>query len=122
MQKILFLDVDGVLNTYNDENGISWRPERDEFLDWAMERFECRFLTAWFASIHKELPKKWHFPVEDWGDNKAEALWRLPQDRTWVFLDDDHWDLSNVRAQGEFILIDGWKAGELHRVMRTLKP
>lgn len=122
MKKVLFIDVDGVLNTYNEEVGIEWREERDEFLEWAADLFECRFLTAWFASIYKELPKKWHFPVEDWNDNKADALCRLPKNREWVFLDDDHWDLSEVRAPGEFILIDGYKPGELRRIMATLKP
>lgn len=122
MRTILFIDVDGVLNIYNEKNGITWREERDEFLAWAAEHFECRFLTAWFDSIHKELPRKFHFPVENWNDNKAEALWKLPLDRKWVFLDDDEWDLSNVRAPGQFVLIDGFKPGELRRVMRLLKP
>lgn len=122
MKKVLFIDVDGVLNIYNDENGITWREERDEFLDWAAVHFECRYLTAWGIELHQELPLKWRFPMEDWRTNKAEALWRLPKERTWVFLDDDHWDLSNVLANGEFVLIDGEKVGELRRVMATLKP
>ena len=120
--KVLYIDVDGVLNTYNDENGITWREERDEFLAWACIRFECRFLTAWGRSIHKEMPKIWQFPVEDWDKDKGEAIRRLPKDRTWVFLDDDRWDLSNIPAPGQFVLIDGWKDGELRRVMATLKP
>jgi hypothetical protein len=122
MKKVLFIDVDGVLNTYSDEIGITWREERDLFLDWAATLFECRFLTAWNATeLKEEFPSKWHFPVEDWLHNKAEAIWRLPKDRTWAFLDDDPWDLSNTHP-GEFILIDGEKVGELRRVMAILKP
>lgn len=122
MKKVLYIDVDGVLNLYNEENGITWREERDVFLAWAAEHFECRFLTAWGLELYRELPPKWHFPLEDWDKNKAEALWRLPKDRTWAFLDDDPWDLADVIAPGEFILIDGEKVGELLRVMATLKP
>jgi hypothetical protein len=121
MKKVLFIDVDGVLNTYSDEIGITWREERDEFLSWAAEHFECRFLTAWGFELYAELPEKWRFPMEAWTRNKAEALWRLPKDRTWAFLDDDPWDLSNTHP-GEFILIDGEKVGELRRVMAILKP
>ena len=123
MKKVLYIDVDGVLNLYNDENGITWREERDLFLDWAASRFECRFLTAWSTdALRAEFPSKWHFPNEDWDKNKAEAIWRLPKNRAWAFLDDDPWDLSNVTVPGEFILIDGEKTGELLRVMEILKP
>lgn len=119
--KVLYIDVDGVLNLYNEENGITWREERDEFLDWAAARFECRFLTAWGYELYEELLPRWRFPMEPWNHNKAEAIWRLPKDRAWVFLDDELWDLSNTHP-GEFVLIDGDKAGELRRVMATLKP
>lgn len=123
MRKVLFIDVDGVLNTYNDVNGITWREERDEFLAWAVMHFDCRYLTAWEQKeIADEFPAKWRFPVEPWRINKAEALWRLTPHQRWVFLDDEKWDLHDIPAPGEFILIDGELDGELRRVMATLKP
>jgi len=54
--KVLYLDVDGVLQ-YADEG--QWRPrlEADEFLAWAVQHFECRWLTAW-ARPNQMLPQK----------------------------------------------------------------
>ena len=56
IRKVLYLDVDGVLQ-YADGGG--WRPrlEAEDFLVWAVQHFDCRGLTAW-ARPNESLPAK----------------------------------------------------------------
>jgi len=43
---VLFLDVDGVLIRYTRTEALP-TPHVKEFLEWAVEHFECRWLTSW---------------------------------------------------------------------------
>lgn len=56
IRNVLYLDVDGVLQ-YAD--GGCWRPrlEAEDFLAWAVQHFDCRWLTAW-ARPNASLPSK----------------------------------------------------------------
>ena len=56
IRNVLYLDVDGVLQ-YAD--GGCWRPrlEAEDFLAWAVQYFDCRWLTAW-ARPNASLPSK----------------------------------------------------------------
>lgn len=128
MKPILFIDVDGVLNWFppDIDAAIPWRKERDAFLDWARERFECRFLTAWFESVWNVLPARFHFPVEQWVHDKTEAIRRLAPNEAWFWLDDDRMqdeqrELQKLNATHRFIHINNRKADELLRARTVLE-
>lgn len=96
---VLFLDVDGVLIRYPSYKGNEIlyakhprgipAPGVRDFLSWAFEHFECRWLTAWAVSgtmiretresLSKVLdmePSLFEIPNHShpWGDNKTQAI------------------------------------------------
>jgi hypothetical protein len=85
---VLFLDVDGVLIRYTRTEALP-TPHVKEFLEWAVEHFECRWLTSWAKSgtmdwEHRvELAKKLGVSEallrnmdhrHPWNDEKTQAI------------------------------------------------
>lgn len=54
---VLFLDVDGVLIRYTRTEALP-TPHVKEFLEWAVEHFECRWLTSWAKWGTMEVPQR----------------------------------------------------------------
>lgn len=94
----LYLDLDGVLiDTTGKTRYPTVVPVFDDFINWAIERFNCFYLTAWPEShIHggilkREMPK---FPRIDWdqmGDKNEERnkVNGINLNNDFVWLDDD---------------------------------
>ena len=110
IRKVLYLDVDGVLQ-YADGGG--WRPrlEAEDFLAWAVRHFECRWLTAW-ARPNDSIPTKLGIKVPP---GIVEVKWRSARERNsfkaaaisdgedWVWLEDEpsEFDLADLRRRGQ---------------------
>ena len=128
MKTILFIDVDGVLNTIKeDSDGPTWKENRNEFLTWAKRDFDCRFLTAWHEKeLYLELPPQFHFPVEPWRHSKLEVIEKL-EHKNWIWIDDSPFhfagEMSILDAMGckdNLILVDPTNKNALTKVMRLL--
>ena len=114
---ILYLDVDGVLQ-YAKDNQWKPRPEAAEFLQWAVTRFRCRWLTNWI-NPNDEIPRQLgvHVPT-----GIREVVWRIAGPRypfkaaaisdaeDWLWLEDQ---------PSDFDLADLRRRKQLDRLIRT---
>jgi hypothetical protein len=121
MKPILFLDVDGVINTVipNEETGQELECEgfricipklTKERIERLQEHFEMVWCTTWRAMANKHFNPLWgweDWPVVGWGaisgsrdcvrNMKLPALVEFAEDRPWVFVDDDaDWELREI--------------------------
>ena len=110
VQKVLYLDVDGVLQYA--ESGC-WRPrlEAGDFLAWAVRHFDCRWLTAW-ARPNETIPIKLGIKVPP---GIMEVKWRsalenhpfkaaaIRDTEDWLWLEDEpsEFDLADLRRRGQ---------------------
>lgn len=132
IRKVLYLDVDGVLQ-YAD--GGCWRPrlEAGDFLAWAVRHFDCRWLTAW-ARPNESVPAKLGIRVPP---GIVEVKWRsasernpfkasaISDDQDWVWLEDepsefDLADLKRRRQIGRLVLVDASKPFVLMGQIRSV--
>jgi hypothetical protein len=109
MKPILFLDVDGVLNVFlksreelhpNFAVALVPAPGVKEFIQFARENFDVRWLSAWSVAgyIHYPEALAWltgltvdevnAIPAVRWPHNKATAAIKTASDRPWVWLED----------------------------------
>lgn len=115
MKPILFLDIDGVLNTWTGNmddinpdfpNALCRVPGAREFFLWADRTFEIRWLTAWLPGHERTMPLQflqalsWLLGVDanrlaeirsaPWWDEKTEGVRAVigNSDREWVWLED----------------------------------
>jgi hypothetical protein len=107
---VLYLDIDGVLQ-YADGN--CWRPrlEAEDFLKWAVARFECRWLTNW-ADPNRTIPKDLGITVPPgiievrWremfaGDGYPFKAAAVRDDESWLWLEDEpsEFDLADLKRR-----------------------
>ena len=123
---ILFLDVDGVLNCFDEANGTlihEGSPER-ACVPWQMsdklkvlnDRFDIVWATAWFGSANaafKEfLPIKEAYPFLQWRQHKLTEILKYANGRPWAWADDDiqfelddlGWDRDRMIPDNAFLL------------------
>jgi hypothetical protein len=117
---VLYLDIDGVLQ-YADGNRWKPRLEAEQFLRWAVERFDCRWLTSWI-NPNQAVPKELGIAVPG---GIEEVRWRqvnsgahypykaaaIRDDEPWSWLEDDpsELDLADLKRRGKqsnLILVD----------------
>ncbi len=130
--RTLYIDVDGVMNRLDAVKGssIPWRRDAAAFLKWALQHFECCWLTAWSDESIKErlLPElglKDHvenFVYPKWGDHKHDGI---DFSRPFYWMDD--WDtevdinvLIDRDAMHSFLLVSPIGEDELWRVSSEL--
>lgn len=132
IRNVLYLDVDGVLQ-YAD--GGCWRPrlEAEDFLAWAVQHFDCRWLTAW-ARPNASLPSKLGIKVPPgivemkWQSARVKHPFKaaaIRDDEDWVWLEDepsefDLADLKRRRQMARLVLVDASKPFVLMGQIRNL--
>ena len=99
---LLFLDVDGVLNVFDESgtptqmpNGFPvWIPEGTSLrLELLAQKFDIVWATAWMGSAHPafkevlDLPDHW--PHISWTQLKLTEIIKWAGDRPWAWVDDD---------------------------------
>jgi hypothetical protein len=109
----LFLDVDGVLNCYpnNDFDIVRSRtnglvalvpPGMKDRLQRVLPLFEPVWATAWQGSAHMHFREHLALPDESWpylkySDLKLTALMKYAGGRRWAWVDDDaDWELKRL--------------------------
>ncbi len=106
---VLYIDVDGVLQHVRDDR---WAPRHDaaEFLEWALARFRCRWLTSW-RNPNETVPGELGIRVPP---GIEEVRWReagpfppfkaiaIRDDEDWLWVEDapSTFDIDHLRARG----------------------
>lgn len=123
-RSVLFLDVDGVINVFDQfaaqsmktreiqvsfgdgiQIPISFEPEIADRLRRLDAEFEIVWCTAWFEHANELLraiaPDLGPWPVLSWSDLKLEAIQsEIRNGRGWVWIDDDaDWEVERIGAQ-----------------------
>jgi hypothetical protein len=121
MKRVLYLDVDGVLQYAKDNQ---WHPRLDagDFLRWATSQFECRWLTNW-VNPNRTVPKQLGIAVPE---GITEVHWRkagpgypykahaISDCEDWLWLEDEpsEFDIADLRRRGRLdrlIIVDRFK-------------
>jgi hypothetical protein len=119
--KILYLDVDGVLQYAKDNQ---WKPrlEAEAFLEWAVRHFCCRWLTNW-PDPNRTVSQQLGITVPE---GIVEVRWRtegpsypfkasaISDAEDWLWLEDEpsEFDLEALRRRGklaQLIVVDRYK-------------
>lgn len=102
--RVLYLDVDDTLLVWTNEHGGRAAPKAKEFIEWADQHLEVRWLTAWCPSGKmqraraEELAEKFSHKVppefferftnpKHWIDEKTKAV-DFNDPRPWVWVED----------------------------------
>lgn len=131
---VLYIDVDGVLR-YVDRDGWQNRVEAEEFLEWAVQRFECRWLTSW-NDPSRNLPRSLGIRVPEgivevrWAaeDAAGRPLGKSASinfSENFVWLDDapTTFDLARLQRRGQrhrWIEVNPCKAFILNRLREQI--
>jgi hypothetical protein len=99
----LFLDVDGVLNCFDESKG-TWinegadracvPPDMDLRIELLAQSFEIVWATAWFGSAHAAFGEHLRLPNEPWdylrwNQYKLTEIVKYAKGRPWAWADDD---------------------------------
>jgi len=126
---LLYIDVDGVL-VGEYEGFFQLRPHVEEFLSWAIESFECRWLTVRpvfeVTALLRRIDAAYLIPfIEEaiWGHMKIEAI---DFTRSFFWIEDGIREIEKavLRAHGcldRYIHVDPQGRDELLRVMEMLQ-
>ena len=101
---ILFLDVDGVLNCFDESKGVLIHPETpnracvphgtDLRLSQLALNFEIVWATAWFGAAHRAFKEHLGLPEQPWeflrwNQYKLTEILKFAGNRPWAWADDD---------------------------------
>ena len=119
--KVLYLDIDGVLQ-YAKNNQWTPRLEAEDFLQWVVRNFQCRWLTNW-RDPNQTVPQQLGITVPN---GIIEVHWRkagpsypfkasaIRDEEDWVWLEDEpsEFDLAELKRRGRLdrlIVVDRYK-------------
>lgn len=124
---ILFLDVDGVLNCFDESRGKLIHEgtanhacvpyEMDLRLELLNLSFDIVWATAWFGSAHSAFREHLHLPEEPWpylkwNQYKLTEILKYAGSRPWAWADDDisfeldglGWDADRMLPDNAYLL------------------